>query len=265
MAKRKISAKQKHEQKIRLKQQHERIQKEQQKAQAKAEKKARQRAQKQAEREAKEKSIKRKKVSRETKSEALTAKQKKQKKSAEHAQQRKDKLKRIKQEQRERKAQKQKQQEQQQQPKSKRVPTDEEDEEQRRKAQEDEELAEAKILLYRVEHAIDDHTQGEARMAQILLSILNDARNDLGETQLAQNLKDADEETISYVQETLKYKVDSENGQRRINEFYKMCFSRLPNAYESRLYAEWSDEDDYVNDPYNYGDDFGYASTADID
>lgn len=264
MAKRKISAKQKHKQKIRAKQQHERIQKEQQKAQAKAEKKLRQRAQKQAERESVEKEKKRKKVSRETTQQVLTPKQKKQRKSAERARQQKEKKKRIQQEQRERKEQK-KQRTEQQQPKSKRVPTDEEDEEQRRYAREDEERGEAKILLYRVERAIDEHTQGGARMAQILLSIFNDARNELGETQLAQNLKDADEETVSYVQETLKYKVDSENGQRRINEFYKMCFSHLPSAYESRLYAEWSDEDEYVNDSYNYGDDFGYASTADID
>lgn len=265
MARRKISAKQKHEQKIRAKQQQVRIQKEQQKAQAKAEKKLRQRAQKQAERESVEKEKKRKKVSRETTQQVLTPKQKKQRKSAERTRQQKEKKKRIQREQRERKAQKQKQRAEQQRPKSKRVPTDEDDEEQRRKAQEDDELAEAKILLYRVEHAIDDHTQGEARMAQILLSIFNDALNELGETQLARNLKDADEETVSYVQETLKYKVDSENGQRRINEFYKMCFSHLPSAYESRLYAEWSDEDEYVNDSYNYGDDFGYASTADID
>lgn len=250
MAKRKLSAKQKHLQKIKQARQAETRLKEQQKQQAKSEKKERQRAEKAADRikaEAQQ-GVSRgtkqtqPKVTRETKQ---TAKEKKQAQSKQRKEQRKQKQRAKKEQQKARaKARKQRKQD----------------------STKDESLPnETELVIQGMLNAIDDHTQGEVHMAQTLLEILEDARSSIGDNAVAKNVKESDEEAISFIQVTLKYKLDSDNGQNRVDAFFKMVNSRIMTAYESIAYKEEAMYDEYVNDPENYGDDFGYASTADID
>lgn len=130
-----------------------------------------------------------------------------------------------------------------------------------------EQFEEGTFLLDKVQQLINNASQGQQHAAQQMQSILGNAIETLGREQVARNIATSDEDIISEVQDTLLYKPASTGYANHIGTFKRILTHESPSAEEYQDWMYGREQDEYVDDQYNWydHDDFGETTTADFD